>query len=74
MFFDVGGLLLNPQHRVRTDHVSHLGGYVAGIVAGEALKRRAGLRRQRAMQSNNKLPTTDDSARGLRQAKAQPTS
>lgn len=29
-----------------TDHMSHLGGFAAGIMAGESLKRRASLRQR----------------------------
>lgn len=56
---DVTGLLIKGS-RSRTDHVAHLGGCVAGIVAAEALKYKASLRRQRTMAGKNKIPLTDD--------------
>ena len=44
------------------DHVSHLGGYAAGIVAGQILKYRAQQRR-RAQKENSKLMEGVDSTK-----------
>ena len=60
---DIVGVFRRPDVFL-TNHISHLSGYAAGIIAGESLKRRAGLQEQSARERPKCSPLMDNPNEG----------
>lgn len=60
---DIVGLF-RRKNILRTDYMSHLGGYAAGIMAGESLKQRAGLHRLSGRERQKHSSLMDDPSQG----------